>query len=492
MTAQTQPETRFTETRWTAGAWLTLALALLWPVWWLGLTLVSYTFPSDGWLSRFPNFDLTANLTTEPSALQVGDHVLAINGQPVGFARQAPPIPAGLQAGQHLRYTVLRKTNTHPEGEKLEVDVVIRQLPWSAFFTYVSYELTTGAFDKLVSLFSLSLAIFVFFRRPGSHAARYMLLIFSWFAGLLQGHPALYVYSYPLPWNFLGVMQTVTIFIYFLPTLILFLLTFPALKWPLRRFPRALPLVIYGLPLVMIVPDIWLQVTGQTYGDGGWINVIPGVTFGGFVLTLFATQIHNWFTMRDPLTRAQLQWVTFGLGVGLGLGLLITFLSGVAGRTDTNFGLQTIGSVLRSLFPLSLAIAILRYRLFDIDLIIRRTLQYSLLSGLLALVYFGGIVVLQGIFTTLTGAESPIALVASTLAIAALFLPLRRRVQDFIDKRFYRRKYNAAKVIADFAATARDETDLDALTARLVEVVDETMQPESVSLWLKTDGTKQP
>ncbi|MEK7324856.1 MAG: hypothetical protein AAB217_06315, partial [Chloroflexota bacterium] len=142
------------------------------------------------------------------------------------------------------------------------------------------------------------------------------------------------------------------------------------------------------------------------------------------------------------------------------------------------------------LLPISLAIAILRYRLFDIDLIIRRTLQYSLLSGLLALTYFGIVVVLESLFRSLTGQNSPVAIVLSTLAIAALFNPVRRRVQDFIDRRFYRKKYDAAKVIAEFAATCRDETDLDKLTARLVEVVDETMQPESVTLWLKDFNAK--
>ena len=133
---------------------------------------------------------------------------------------------------------------------------------------------------------------------------------------------------------------------------------------------------------------------------------------------------------------------------------------------------------------LAILIAILRYRLFDIDIIIRRTTSYAILSALLALIYFGSIVVLQQLLAPITG-ESDLAVVLSTLLIAALFLPLRRRVQDAIDRRFFRRKYDAEKVLQQFAATARDETDLDALTAELLRVIQETMEPEHVSMWLK-------
>ena len=133
---------------------------------------------------------------------------------------------------------------------------------------------------------------------------------------------------------------------------------------------------------------------------------------------------------------------------------------------------------------MAIGIAITRYRLFDIEIIIRRTLVYSLLSLTLGLVYLGCIVVLQQLVVPVVGG-SDVAIVASTLAIAALFNPLRRRIQNLIDKRFYRRKYDAAKVLAAFGATARDETDLDALTGEMLRVVDEAVQPEFVGLWLK-------
>ncbi|MGQ0603793.1 MAG: hypothetical protein ACT4QE_19095 [Anaerolineales bacterium] len=188
------------------------------------------------------------------------------------------------------------------------------------------------------------------------------------------------------------------------------------------------------------------------------------------------------FQRAADIERQQLKWFTYG-----------AVLSGMVFISDFFYTFPGVWESVKEaiafnvLPPLTIGIAILRYRLFDIDLIIRRTLVYSTLSGLLALTYIGIVVISQSLLSAFGSPRSELVTVASTLAIAALFFPLRNRVQDFIDRRFYRKKYDAQKVLAEFAATCRDETDLEKLTARLVEVVDETMQPESVSLWLRKD-----
>jgi len=180
--------------------------------------------------------------------------------------------------------------------------------------------------------------------------------------------------------------------------------------------------------------------------------------------------------------RQQIKWLAYGGAVVVGT----IFVAGAVALWNEYVGILAISVALLGL-PVSTGIAIVRHRLYDIDVIINRTLVYSTLTAMLVAVYFGGVVVLQYVFRELSGGESQLAIVASTLAIAALFNPLRKRVQAFVDRRFYRRKYDAAKTLTAFNARLREETDLGALSEELVGVVSETMQPAHVTLWLRPD-----
>ena len=185
--------------------------------------------------------------------------------------------------------------------------------------------------------------------------------------------------------------------------------------------------------------------------------------------------------------RQQIKWVIYAGALAAGASLpTYTVLEAMdlrwielAGKVPALVGILGV--------PTAAGIAILRYRLYEIDLIINRTLVYGALTAMLVALYFGGIVVLQRVFVALTGEKSTLAVVASTLLIAALFTPLRRRIQSFIDRRFYRSKYDARKTLEAFSAKLREEIDLKALENDLVDVVRETMQPAHVSLWLRPD-----
>jgi hypothetical protein len=203
-------------------------------------------------------------------------------------------------------------------------------------------------------------------------------------------------------------------------------------------------------------------------------------------LFILGSQIYRYRRVSTPEEKQQTKWFLYGFVFFIGLSTLSEAFG------NANPFADEIGLLIFVFLPLSIGIAILRYRLFDIDIIIRRTLIYSIITAMLALFYFGSVVVLQQILRPLIGAESDLAIIISTLAIAALFNPLRHRVQDTIDHRFYRRKYDAQQVLARFAATARDEVELEKLTGELLNVVNETMQPTSASLWLKkTDDRGQ-
>ena len=209
-------------------------------------------------------------------------------------------------------------------------------------------------------------------------------------------------------------------------------------------------------------------------------GMLTGLLFFGIIGAAASVVVR--FLRSRGIERQQMKWFVYAVAPMLFIptdGFLPGIISSVA------LGVVLIG------LPTAIGIAVLRYRLYDIDILINRTLVYGSLTATLVGVYVGSIIVLQGLLRAFTGQESQLAIVASTLAVAALFNPLRRRIQGFIDRRFYRRKYDASKTLESFSAKLRDETDLEALNYELVGVVRETMQPAHVSLWLRPEtGSK--
>jgi hypothetical protein len=212
------------------------------------------------------------------------------------------------------------------------------------------------------------------------------------------------------------------------------------------------------------------------------------------ILCIVLSQIYRYWRVSTPTQRQQTKWVVYGLAVGFTplLLYLLVYLSNPEFNNPSaqSMAMFLLGNLLWSFslvsLVLSVTLAILRSHLWDIDVIIRKTLMYGALTATLALVYFGSVVLLQQLLGALVGqADSPLAIVVSTLGMAALFTPLRRRIQSDIDRRFYRSRYDAEQTLAAFSARLRDEVDIDSLSQHLVAVVQETMQPENISLWLK-------
>jgi hypothetical protein len=239
----------------------------------------------------------------------------------------------------------------------------------------------------------------------------------------------------------------------------------------------------------VLAVQLFSPLASRRYLDPAEVDRLLGPLFLIFplmaLLGVFSLVVR--YRRSDSAARQQMKWLLLTLGLPITLFLVLSLFEEAYGLEPSN----VIWGAVYLMIPIGLGISLLRYRMFDVDVVIRKTAVYSILTVLLALVYFGLVVVLQRLLLPAIGDSTP-AIVLSTLLIAALFMPLRRRVQGFIDRRFYRRKYDAEKVLAQFAATARDETDLDALTAELLRVIEETMQPEHVSLWLKKTNAKTP
>ena len=264
----------------------------------------------------------------------------------------------------------------------------------------------------------------------------------------------------------------------------------PSRRWRPVAWLGGLSIVIISAPISLLV---WSQKGRELLDGGGNAQGVPGwllvLLQAGFPLMLVAgllavvslflrfrrargdeRQQIKWFASAAALT---LTWIFVGE-------LLLSPQGGAVGVVGALSGLVVVSSI-----PIATGIAIFRYRLYDIDRIVSHVLVYTSLTISLILAYLGGVISLQYAFRSIMGGESQLAVVASTLAIAALFNPLRRRIQAFVDRRFYRSKYDAQKTLEAFSVRLRDETDLDALSGELVAVVKETVQPARIALWLR-------
>jgi hypothetical protein len=344
------------------------------------------------------------------------------------------------------------------------------------------YALYNVTLDSIFVSVCAAVAAVIFWRRsydPVALLVATMLVVWGPLNGLLVLTPSATEGMYPLLQVMVGSALT---FVGYMAWMLFFYL-FPSGRF-VPRWTRWLALC-------------WVLFCGTwiftPFGPPSW----PLPLFNAAVLILWGSfpvaQVYRYMRASDRTQRQQTKWVVFGVAVAVAGTLTSIFTVGAAVDLPPKDVAQRMLSMLLMdafvlFIPLSIGVAVLRARLFDIDVVINRTLVYLPLTATLVALYLGGVVVLQRVFVALTGQQSTLAVVASTLAIAALFNPLRRWVQALVDRRFYRRKYDAAKTLATFNSRLRAEIDLDSLSDEVLGVVKETMQPEHSSLWLRSHG----
>jgi hypothetical protein len=489
------PQAHFEQTGFDRASWAILALALLIVALSLAQALYYLSLPSDGWSfvrdasGTGTRLVFAGNLAGTPSQIAPGDELVAVEGQPIErvLARallaqpQRPPRWAEAPAA---RYTILRG------GRSITHDVPLVHMPRAA----LARNLAWYYLGDPSLLPAILVGAFVFLHSPRSRAARLLFLLCTCFfaangicqavrgsnalgpADLLDGFsywPAAFFNT--LIWPFV-----------IAPLFMHLFLSFPAPKWPGRVHQRLALSVCYG-----VTPALTLLALALHWGRpldfwSTWGRFSVGVYFSTLIAVVLCLA-HTLSTACSAKARAQIRWVAWGTIVTCA-GAITGGILGSLGILGEYPPLDFMAFRLPMLaFPVALALAITRYQLFDIDIIINRTLVYSTLTVVLALVYGASVVLLQGLFRALTWeSQDALVTVGSTLTIALLFSPLRRRIQSLIDRRFFRRNYDAARIMTAFSATMRDEVDLNQLAGDLVEVVEDTMQPVFVSLWLCT------
>ena len=352
-------------------------------------------------------------------------------------------------------------------------------IPVTAYAVYMT------ALNLLFALVYFAVAAFIFWRKSDDWMALLACVALVTFGASFPSIPAALANVHPaweIPVTIVGNEDVLGF-----PSLFVFLFLFPNGRFVPRWTRWAAFASIVLFELVNFSPK---ALPSFSNWSGPLLSLLPLLLVGSLVYA----QVYRYRHISTPTERQQTKWIVLGVTVAL-LGLLL--LGYLLSRLLALFApLQDLGllpylilitsiMLMLLLIPVSLAFALLRYRLWDVDVLINKTLVYGLLTGMLAAVYVGCILGLQALLHGIISQGNSVAIVISTLAIAALFQPLRRRIQQVIDRRFYRSKYDAAKVIAEFSATLRQEIELNKLSDQLVAVVQETMQPAHVSLWLR-------
>jgi hypothetical protein len=349
-----------------------------------------------------------------------------------------------------------------------------------------AYAAFTVGMEVLCKIVWISVAVLLFVFRSRDRMAllvSFFLLTFGTATLLTNGTDALAA-AHPAGWVVAkGLQVTGEVFV------VLFLLTFPDGNF----VPRWTPVVAVVFLLFQIPEDL---LTGFYTRGPRFLDTAQLLVFFAGVVTMLAAQVYRYRRVSGPEQRRQTRWAVFGTTLAIATLILVygaLFFLTPGGPENSPLTLLVVGSVIpfvMVLIPLSISVAIFRSGLFDIDVVINRALVYATLTATLVLVYVCGVIGLQRLLSPLFGESNQLAVVASTLAIAALFNPLRRRIQTIIDRRFYRKKYDARKTLEDFSARLRDETNLEQLNVDLLSVVSETVQPEHASLWLKPADRK--
>lgn len=380
------------------------------------------------------------------------------------------------------------------------INLLIRTVVWINSLTAVPglYDgLREIGFPAVISLTFAVVSALIIYQQPGNRVGWLMMIIalamtnpVSIYTTFLLQQPATIT---PAIWFLLWADNWS--WIPFIFPVFLIPLNFPTGKPPSRRW-NWVNILAVGLWLAFIFMIIFIDQIGPLEEDWQVPNPTGFISEEKFselfirywgmalIVAVIASVVSLFVRFRQAhgKERRQIKWLLYGGAIFAG-NYVVTFYLTDEDRVQIGIEILFMFSVLA--IPIAIAIAILRNQLYDIDIIIRRTLVYGILTTMLGVVYFGTVVVLQTVVGRATDEQSPLVIVFSTLLIAALFNPLRRRIQAFIDRRFYRRKYDAGLILAQFANVARDEVDVERLSAVLLNVVEETIQPNEVTLWLK-------